>query len=1695
MKTWKQWLSLLLCLCMLVGYFPELSIRGFAEGEPTTLVEVEPETNEEVISPEEPETDLPEESPETPEELPEPSEEETEEIPEEPEETLSDSTETADGVWDKPTVTFVETNHSIAVKEELDIVAEYRSKEAPGIISWNATPTSGLQFSNQSVSGPSSPNSKGERTWLISVTVKGVKVGSYDVALCVDGYTSAPIRILVADPASHYTVLVLDVSGSMSGTPIAEQRKAAKNFCNTLINARGKNYIAIVTFSTNAKVAVEFTDNLSTLNRVIDGTSATNQTNTNEALEFADDLIASLPKGKNIKSNIVLCSDGLPVNGKELEKGHYTKADNSGYALANYCYKTATEMKQKGRRIYTLGFFHKLSGNDLTFGKKLMSDIASFDCYYDVTKISDLDFLFQDIAEEIIVAPAAIEITEILPITETIDRAVYRITAAVTNNSTTQPLTNLSVNLDSGDHAEITMGEQKQSVGTLGANATTEVRWQITVDRAGYPDGGAHEFYVSAVSDQTVSSSVKGTIALKAANALSNELDFSTDVWNFHNFSEEKIDPKNADSPLVPHKISERDKNVFLEDAVPSERQQIEDFMFSEGSNGHCFGMALSTILSKMNIFDIEAISNAKNLREATLNDRIWSILCYYQVLQYFNTYAETEIQFRTQTVHERLTELAEKADAVKNGGSPVLLSFQADNWGAHAVVAYALEPGSWKYHGTTYDHRILIYDSNAANGLPQLLNPIWKEDYCLYFNERTDEWIVPAYYKIGSGDHKDELAIVSTNPNAEIIGACTDLGVLNLRNYSEHYYNYVSKISCKVATEFRLANSTGQYIIGGNTGSISGPTVLIKYYDHAYNPDSPGPGTLHIVLPDDTDAYTVSTVSGNAEELDFSIAYADRYLSVTAEAAEGAVFSPDGPLGLSKVSGDFQLVLADDNVPAAEFNTFTISGNTDGSVSAMLTEEGLKLTGDNLQGITVKATDGDITDTVVIDAETTEVDLKRNGSDLIVVQDEGVNPVSMEQQYLTMTVGDKKTLQVNISSAEEASSITWSLKRISGQENAVSVTSKGVVTALKPGTAEVAATVTIGGKPYTARCRVDVVDKSSTGHPIADEVTVHGVTLLDSKATVELYRTDYTRIGVLLNLSQNQMTAFAENSTQENTGHAIQAARFADAVTAQYFTLRVADDRTLEIIPTAEAIAVPTSVKNAKSAILLTVDGTEFTTQPLTLTVKKTLPTVKAKAVKLNSFDHAPGALVFTGANVVAVEPIGSLPDGFRLDGMNVVYSGAAPKASAKINLMAAVENLAVQRPVTVSVSVSRTEPAVKLSTSSISLLAGTADQAQVKVTASGSLDVAVVDSKKALTDAIHWNLEEGVLTFYAPEDTALAGKTFKCMVNVHGSSKTASLNIKIPSAKPALSLKVSGTIDEAVPNSPVTVTPKITNYHVGSGEAYSLRVIQSTSGTDVTRMFTMTQDGGVLTITAAASVPKNFTYTAYISTVLDEYRTIRCEKSFKLPVKWSDPAKISVSASLKASGSIDVIRPDTAAVLTPTFKNLYGFQLSESNLVFYKNKTAITGKVPFTVKVENGAYVISNNGADSSAKYTVSFKAVVNGKTVTSSPTTLPVKMGTLKAVSNVKSVTLLKNDRYDSKTIYITLPEDVCEVDHLGQDGVSAGLYTVTDLGGSAYRIAFRDRIPASKGSTIKLNIYLKGNLTGKPNASVSVKVNLQ
>ena len=175
-------------------------------------------------------------------------------------------------------------------------------------------------------------------------------------------------------------MLVLDNSGSMSGDPIEETRKASINFVDSVIEQNAA--IGVATFDDNAVLRSDFTLNKTILSNSINAISESGSTNIYAGLKLAKE---QLDDSKSDKKIIVLMSDGLP------------NCDLTGNDLIEY----ANTLKNEGFYIYTLGFFSSLSGASKQEAQELMRNIASSGCYYDIDDSDNIVYFFDDVATQI----------------------------------------------------------------------------------------------------------------------------------------------------------------------------------------------------------------------------------------------------------------------------------------------------------------------------------------------------------------------------------------------------------------------------------------------------------------------------------------------------------------------------------------------------------------------------------------------------------------------------------------------------------------------------------------------------------------------------------------------------------------------------------------------------------------------------------------------------------------------------------------------------------------------------------------------------------------------------------------------------------------------------------------------------------------------------------------------------------------------------------------------------------------------------------------------------------------------------------------------------------------------------------------------------------------------------------------------
>ena len=771
---------------------------------------------------------------------------------------------------------------------------------------------------------------------------------------------------------------------------------------------------------------------------------------------------------------------------------------------------------------------------------------------------------------------------------------------------------------------------------------------------------------------------------------------------------------------------------------------------------------------------------------------------------------------------------------------------------------------------------------------------------------------------------------------------------------------------------------------------------------------------------------------------------------------------------------------------------------------------------------------------------------------------------IRLDRDYILLYCGNSagseaaETASFTLSGIDKAwkNQVTW--YTASGNENVISVDrTDGTVTAVRKGVDYVCASVISNGTSYVARCRVDVVERPSEVE-VAAMPAEYRVSLPVKTATVEVFSTEYTQIPVVLNLEQNLGAQSSLISPRpelpDDNGAAIVRAEF-EGDAAQWFGLAVVDDRTLAVVPRADSVdtldvaeTLPKSINSkltAKVKVYLGASETEFKSDDiLTLTVKMTQPKVTVKAVKLpayvNSDVQSEADVLFTGAEVLSAEPL-DMPEwlSFESDvsGCRVRYIGDKTVTKAQtgtVNARLTLKGWAIEP--TVSFKVTTAPTVVKLTYSPTSLTVNPAheDEAAATYTLSpieGPVEVSsIVEGQTATPNGkvLDCKPENGVLTVRtAPGFDASKARTFKVNLAVCGKEYPVTVKTLATGKNDvALTVKAAGTIDNGIPESPITLTVTPKNYNAAAVKEYHTEIhavrkaTKTASPEDVIMsgvenpVFRVNTSGNVITVTAAKEIPEGYTYEARVAAKLQDGTEIPAVTA-KMTVKWSDENKVRPTVTLKAAGSIDVIRPDSEIVLTPTIKNLYGYQLDpDSLIVYYKSGSEwiqierLGRKNPFEPSLRDNSLVLrlkSGSGVNHlKDKYAVGLTVDVkdeNGETVrsgeTGKPVALSVKMGSAKMNQSTKEIQLLKQDRYSSATFIIgTDDAALSKIAEIVPAACYAD-YQIEDLGGGKLAVTFTGESKAAKNTSLKFNVFLEGNETvddakPKPNAVISVKV---
>lgn len=217
------------------------------------------------------------------------------------------------------------------------------------------------------------------------------------------------------------------------------------------------------------------------------------------------------------------------------------------------------------------------------------------------------------------------------------------------------------------------------------------------------------------------------------------------DNWSFDNsrliFSSGQVNDKIKSNLMSEFKMNDDDEAA------------VNDFLeANEGFNGSCYGMTVSSILSKLGYLNFTPYS-------VTENNKGTDICNFVQSMYIGTRFSELT---RKATLSGHPLEKVESKDytqmdyidklhlALRNNDTVVSLIYRieienSDESVSHCVVAYGVENCAYTYFfkdgsSKTYNKRILVYDPNfgSSNTITDIA--------CIYFNSKDKSWLCPEW-------------------------------------------------------------------------------------------------------------------------------------------------------------------------------------------------------------------------------------------------------------------------------------------------------------------------------------------------------------------------------------------------------------------------------------------------------------------------------------------------------------------------------------------------------------------------------------------------------------------------------------------------------------------------------------------------------------------------------------------------------------------------------------------------------------------------------------------------------------------------------------------------------------------------------------------------------------------------------------
>lgn len=352
------------------------------------------------------------------------------------------------------------------------------------------------------------------------------------------------------------------------------------------------------------------------------------------------------------------------------------------------------------------------------------------------------------------------------------------------------------------------------------------------------------------------------------------------DFWGFKNINPGHCSMYDEDIERLTSNLTAADKRFVLEKVLKNQ-------------GGLCYGLAVSSALSNRGIVSTADLNtNSSTMKKADFSDSLLSSINFYHIQQGLSVSVNKMSEFLDLDNDEQMRRLM-KAGMT---GKPFVIGYwnmKTDKYaeGAHAVVGYGIESGSWSYKNKTYPFRICVYDSNVPSDIE-------KGSYDIYLNLDGGYWCIPGYgfYSTTNG-HTN-----SKTDNVRLMRLVTENDYLNVVDintgdtssaYKKSNGISVPVVSTDMGQVLTVKSSSGEANLKGSviTDSTYEGTSFKTFCSMDAAPKS---NLLYIVFPEGEEYYMVDS---DKTDLDITMRVGSSYIAISSDSPAEATINNNGTI------------------------------------------------------------------------------------------------------------------------------------------------------------------------------------------------------------------------------------------------------------------------------------------------------------------------------------------------------------------------------------------------------------------------------------------------------------------------------------------------------------------------------------------------------------------------------------------------------------------------------------------------------------------------------------------------------------------------------------------------------------------------------------------------------------------------------